>query len=102
MMVLRKIIRYNPSLTTLNMGDYIIYDSIEKQLSELFKNAFNVDVSTHLPISYIFSNFLFNVKYTISSPLSNYHSFQSETIQLPEEFEPVATTVPSDFKPTVW
>lgn len=63
MMVLRKIIRYNPSLTTLNMGDYIIYDSIEKQLSELFKNAFNVDVSTHLPISYIFSNLLKEADY---------------------------------------
>lgn len=60
---MKKIIRYNPSLTTMNMGDFVIFDSIEKQLGPLFKDAFNVDVSTHLPISYIFSNLLKEADY---------------------------------------
>ena len=60
---MKKIIRYNPSLTTMNMGDFVIFDSIEKQLGQLFKDAFNIDVSTHLPISYVFSNLLNEADY---------------------------------------
>lgn len=60
---MRKIIRYNPSLTTLNMGDFIIFDSIKRELRELFDDAFNIDVSTHLPISYIFTNLLKDADY---------------------------------------
>lgn len=60
---MRKIIRYNPSLTTLNMGDFIIFDSIRRELAELFENAFNIDVSTHLPVSYVFSNLLKEADY---------------------------------------
>lgn len=60
---MKKIIRYNPSLTTLNMGDCIIFDSIQNQLVTLFEDAFNIDVSTHLPVSYIFSNLLSEADY---------------------------------------
>ena len=60
---MKKIIRYNPSLTTLNMGDCIIFESIVQQLAPLFEDSFNVDVSTHLPISYVFSNLLKDADY---------------------------------------
>lgn len=62
-MSMKKIIRYNPTLTTLNMGDFIIYDSILNQMGAIFKDAFNVDVSTHLPISYSFTRLLENADY---------------------------------------
>ena len=60
---MKKIIRYNPSLTTLNMGDFVIYDSIKTQMADLFEGAFNVDVSTHLPVSYIFTRLLTDADY---------------------------------------
>ncbi len=60
---MKKIIRYNPSLTTMNMGDFVIFDSIKTQMGELFEDAFNVDVSTHLPISYIFTRLLTKADY---------------------------------------
>lgn len=60
---MKKIIRYNPSLTTMNMGDFIIFDSIKKQMGELFDDSYNVDVSTHLPVSMLFSYILKDADY---------------------------------------
>ncbi len=60
---MKKIIRYNPSLTTLNMGDFVIFDSIKTQMADLFEDAFNVDVSTHLPVNYIFTRLLSEADY---------------------------------------
>ncbi len=60
---MKKIIRYNPSLTTLNMGDFVIFDSIKTQMSDLFEDAFNVDVSTHLPVNYVFTRLLSKADY---------------------------------------
>lgn len=60
---MKKIVRYNPSLTTLNMGDFVIFDSIKTQMADLFEDAFNVDVSTHLPVNYIFTRLLTDADY---------------------------------------
>lgn len=60
---MKKIIRYNPAVTTFNMGDAIIFDSIEKQLSDVFLDAFNVDVSSHLPVSLLFSYLMKDADY---------------------------------------
>ncbi len=60
---MKKIIRYNPSLTTLNMGDFVIFDSIKTQMADLFEDAFNVDVSTHLPVNYVFTRLLTEADY---------------------------------------
>lgn len=60
---MKKIIRYNPSLTTLNMGDYIIFESVKRELGFLFEGAFNIDVSTHLPVSYVFTKLLQDADY---------------------------------------
>lgn len=55
---MKKIIRYNPALTTLNMGDNIIVTSINEQMNSLFQDCFMVDVSSHLPVSYVFTKLL--------------------------------------------
>lgn len=46
-----KIVLYNPGISSLNMGDHIIFDGAHTQLGDLINNAFIVEVSTHLPIS---------------------------------------------------
>ncbi len=46
-----KIVLYNPAISSLNMGDHIIFDAIRAQLERLLTEAFIVEVSTHLPVS---------------------------------------------------
>lgn len=48
---LKKIVLYNPAISSLNMGDHIIFDGAYNQLEELLNQAFIVEVSTHLPVS---------------------------------------------------
>ena len=60
---MRKIVLYNPSITTLNIGDCIIFDSIEREFSPILENAFRVDVSTHLPINKLFLRLLSDADY---------------------------------------
>ncbi|HEM5123377.1 TPA: polysaccharide pyruvyl transferase family protein [Streptococcus suis] len=50
-MDLNKIVLYNPAISSLNMGDHIIADAAKGQLDFVLKDAFTVEVSTHLPIS---------------------------------------------------
>lgn len=47
----KKIVLYNPAISSLNMGDHIIFDSIYTQLEELLQQSFVVEISTHLPVS---------------------------------------------------
>jgi hypothetical protein len=47
----KNIVLYNPALSSLNMGDHIIFDGAKKELDSLAKDAFIVEVSTHLPVS---------------------------------------------------
>lgn len=55
---MKKVVLYNPSITSLNMGDHIIVDSAKPFLEPAFRDAFVVEVSTHLPVSDLFANFL--------------------------------------------
>jgi len=48
---IKKIVLYNPAISSLNMGDHIIFDGAYNQLEELLNEAFVVEVSTHLPVS---------------------------------------------------
>jgi len=48
---IKKIVLYNPAISSLNMGDHIIFDGAHNQLEELLNQAFVVEVSTHLPVS---------------------------------------------------
>ena len=46
-----KIILLNPAISSFNLGDHIIYDSVTHELKKLLNKAFIVEVSTHLPVS---------------------------------------------------
>ncbi|WP_423188943.1 polysaccharide pyruvyl transferase family protein [Alkalibacterium sp. f15] len=48
---LKKIVLYNPAISSLNMGDHIIFDGAYNQLEYLLNKSFVVEVSTHLPVS---------------------------------------------------
>lgn len=55
---MKKVVLYNPSLSTLNLGDEIIFDAVKKELAPLLEESFVVNVSTHLPVSYSYSRLL--------------------------------------------
>lgn len=52
MKIYKKIVMYNPAISSLNMGDHIIFDGAHRQIEPLLKDAFLVEISTHLPVSY--------------------------------------------------
>ena len=60
---MKKIIKYNPMISSLNLGDSIIVDSINNELGKIFDNNFIVDISSHLPVNYIFTQLLQNADY---------------------------------------
>lgn len=47
----KKIVLYNPAVSSLNMGDHIIFDGAYRELEDLLSEAFIVEISTHLPVS---------------------------------------------------
>ena len=48
---MKKIVLYNPALSTLNLGDQVIFDAVAATLKRFFPTAFYVEISTHLPVS---------------------------------------------------
>ncbi|MEN6459655.1 MAG: polysaccharide pyruvyl transferase family protein [Thermoguttaceae bacterium] len=48
---MKKIVLYNPAVSTMNLGDQIIWDGVAAALRPLFPGAFYVEISTHLPVS---------------------------------------------------
>ncbi|WP_214798864.1 polysaccharide pyruvyl transferase family protein [Exiguobacterium sp. s50] len=70
MKVRKKVLMYNPAISSLNMGDHIIGDGAYNQLQNLLEEAFVVDVSTHLPVSrYLRHTEDFNYKFVCGSNL---------------------------------
>lgn len=47
----KKIVMFNPAISSLNMGDHIIFDGAKRELSQIIKDSFVVEVCTHLPVS---------------------------------------------------
>jgi len=47
----KQVVLFNPAISSLNMGDHIIFDGANKGLDEILNDAFVVEVSTHLPVS---------------------------------------------------
>jgi len=54
----KKVILYNPSISSLNMGDEIIFRGAFDELSSHIKDSFVVNVSTHLPVSNMYLRYL--------------------------------------------
>ncbi len=55
---MKKMICLNPSVSTMNLGDCIIAESAKEQLAGILNGNFVVDISTHLPISHFYADFL--------------------------------------------
>lgn len=55
---MKKVIIYNPSITSLNIGDQVIFESAYEAIKPLTQGVFEINVSTHLPVSGIFANLL--------------------------------------------
>lgn len=51
---MKTILRFNPALCSINIGDQIIVNSILEQMKDIFKDHFIIDVSSHQPISWIY------------------------------------------------
>lgn len=47
---MEKYVLFDTSSGSQNMGDYIILDSVEKEMEFLFKNNFTIKLSTHSPV----------------------------------------------------
>lgn len=58
-------ILFDTSCGSLNMGDYIICESVEKELKEILANDFLIKIATHTPITHFYQNLDIN-------PLYNY------------------------------
>lgn len=48
---MKKIILYNPEISSLNLGDGIIAEACKNNLNPILKDAMCVEISTHMPIS---------------------------------------------------
>jgi polysaccharide pyruvyl transferase WcaK-like protein len=59
---MRKVLLYDPAISSLNMGDHIISESCHRELGPLLDKTFLVEISSHLPISKYLS-YLGNVDY---------------------------------------
>ena len=53
---MEKIICFDTSIATSNMGDYIIAESCDAQLKELYSSAFVLRFPTHTPVSHWYQN----------------------------------------------
>ena len=50
MIIIKKILMFDTSLGTQNIGDYIIMDSINSEMKYLIEDSFVARFSTHTPI----------------------------------------------------
>ena len=55
---MKKIVLYNPAISSLNLGDEIIAESVKKALRPILENSFVINVSTHLPVSRFYAGLL--------------------------------------------
>ena len=58
---MKKLLLYDVSYGTQNMGDYIIMKCINEEMEYLFKNKFITRYSTHTPIARFYQNFRRNM-----------------------------------------
>lgn len=59
----KKIVLNNPGISTTNLGDVIIAESAKKEIDFLLRDAYVVEVSTHLPLSLYYMRYLKKVNY---------------------------------------
>ena len=62
-MDLKKIVLYNPAISSFNMGDHVIALAAKDQIEFITKDAFVIEVSTHLPISRMYMRHIKDMDY---------------------------------------
>jgi len=50
---INNILLYNPAISTLNMGDYIIFDGVLSQLHDFLDSSFVIEATTRQPIPWV-------------------------------------------------
>lgn len=60
---MKHVLMINPAISTTNIGDEIISESIKNQLSCVLKDSFVIDISSHLPLSSFYSTAIGNCDY---------------------------------------
>lgn len=55
---MKKIILYNPAVSSLNLGDEIIFEGVKDALRPLLADNYIIHVSTHLPVSRFYADLL--------------------------------------------
>ncbi len=61
---MKKIILYNPAISSLNLGDHIIGEACKENLNNILEENMCIEISTHLPISNTYMKFINNVEYS--------------------------------------
>lgn len=51
---MKKILLLDPSVSSLNIGDEIIGDGVKKHIDFLLSDSFVIDISSHLPLSFMY------------------------------------------------
>lgn len=71
----RKIIAFDPAVSSPNLGDLIISDSANSYLNMLFPEAFVLKVSSHLPTSFRYMHMIrdFKARFVLGSNLLKSH-----------------------------
>jgi len=60
---MKKVIFFDPTVGTTNLGDYIIMLSIKRHIHELFANDFVIKLPTRLPLLHFYQKFKKNILY---------------------------------------
>ncbi|MEQ9763813.1 polysaccharide pyruvyl transferase family protein [Streptococcus sp. ZJ151] len=68
---MKKTIIFDPALSSMNMGDHIISEAVREQIDPIIKDSFIIDISTHLPISRLYTRHIkdSNFKFVAGSNL---------------------------------
>lgn len=61
---MKKIVLYNPAISSLNIGDEIIAKSCKQNLDKIFNNDMYIEISTHLPVNNSYLKRIKDVRYS--------------------------------------
>ena len=62
---MNKIVLFEPSIASINIGDQIIVDSIKNIFNDITKDSFIVEISTHLPLTSRYAKYLGSFQYKL-------------------------------------
>lgn len=61
---MKKIVLYNPAISSLNLGDEIIAQSCKQYIKNIFSNNMYIEISTHLPVNNSYLKRITNIEKT--------------------------------------